>query len=313
MWFFVVSVAVIVVLVLIASYITFFIAFYSSPRGRKENSTYLEGEDYKPYFADFELLMNELKSLPFEEVYITAKDGIKLYARYFHVKDGAPVQIQCHGYRGSGNRDFCGGNKMAREMGHNTLLIDQRANGKSGGNVITFGIKERQDVLCWVDYIIDRFGKDTPIILSGISMGGTTVLMTAEMGLPKNVLGIVADCPFSEPKAIISKVVKDKKIPPKLVMPFINLGAKLFGGFGLDEASALKSVKASKVPILIIHGEKDDFVPCYMSDEIYNSGKEIVTYEKFAEANHGISYMTDKKRYEKILKDFINKCIKNSK
>ena len=106
MWFFFLFVAVIVVLVLIASYITFFIAFYSSPRGRKENSTYLEGEDYKPYFADFELLMNELKSLPFEEVYITAKDGIKLYARYFHVKDGAPVQIQCHGYRGSGNRDF---------------------------------------------------------------------------------------------------------------------------------------------------------------------------------------------------------------
>ena len=308
MWFLIVVLAL-ALLFLAAVYITFFIVFYSANKTGEDILDAPKGEAYKPHFEKFGELIKELKEIPFEGVYTVAPDGTKLFARYYHVKDGAPLQIECHGYRGSGIRDFCGGNKIAREMEHNTLLIDQRGHGKSGGNAITFGIKERYDLLSWINYAVSRFGEDLKIILCGVSMGGSTVIMASDLELPKNVVGIVADCPFSDPKEIISKVSSDLKIPPSLSMPLISIGARLYGGFRLGEASAIESIKNAKVPILIIHGEDDGFVPCYMSDALYNAAPEKVSFEKFPGANHGICYMVDCERYQKATRDFIMGCV----
>ncbi len=308
MWFLIVVLAL-ALLFLAAVYITFFIVFYSANKTGEDILDAPKGEAYKPHFERFGELISELKEIPFEGVYTVAPDGTKLFARYYHVKDGAPLQIECHGYRGSGLRDFCGGNKIAREMEHNTLLIDQRGHGKSGGNAITFGIKERYDLLSWINYAVERFGEDLKIILCGVSMGGSTVIMASDLELPKNVVGIVADCPFSAPKEIISKVSADLKIPPVISMPLISIGARLYGGFSLNEASAIESIKNAKVPILIIHGEDDGFVPCYMSDALYNAAPEKVSFEKFPGANHGICYMVDCERYQKATKDFIMNCV----
>ena len=192
--------------------------------------------------------------------------------RYYHVRDGAPLQIQFHGYRGAALRDFCGGNKLARESGQNTLVVDQRAHGKSGGNTITFGIRERLDCLSWVKYANQRFSSGTPIFLSGVSMGATTVLMASELKLPANVMGIIADCPYSSPEVIIRKVCReDMHLPPALTMPLIRLGARLFGHFVLNESSAVQAVGNKNIPILLLHGEDDRFVPCDMSREIFDA------------------------------------------
>ena len=167
-------------------------------------------------------LIRQMDEIPYEAVTISAQDGTKLAVRYYHVRDGAPLQIQLHGYRGTALRDFCGGNKLARESGQNTLVVDQRAHGKSGGTTITFGIRERLDCLCWVEYASQRFGSDIPVFLSGVSMGAATVLMASELELPANVVGIIADCPYSSPEAIIRKVCQqDMHLPPVLVMPSV--------------------------------------------------------------------------------------------
>jgi len=107
--------------------------------------------------ADFE-------QAPFEEVAIQSEDGLKLVGRYYHVADNGPLEIQCHGYKGNAIRDFCGSWKIAREEGRNVLLIDERCHGKSEGHTITFGIRERKDVLGWIRYANNRFGQ-IPIIL----------------------------------------------------------------------------------------------------------------------------------------------------
>lgn len=250
-------------------------------------------------------LMEQLKAITAEDVFINSFDGLKLHGRYYHVKDGAPLDIQFHGYNGNAMRDFCGGNKISRESGHNSLLIDQRAHGMSQGKTISFGINERKDCLSWVRYAVDRFGEDTEIVLSGVSMGAATVLMASDLGLPKNVKAIVADCGYSSPKAIINKVMRDSGLPDKLMYPFVWLGALVFGKFNLTASSAVSAVSESDVPILIIHGGADDFVPCYMAEEIYKacrSEKELLIVPG---AGHGMSYLVDKDLYEKTVKDFI--------
>ena len=299
-----------IILVLLASFLTlfaYFVAFYSSPR-RAENPYKLpSGEQYEQGRELMLSLIRELDGIPFEPVTITAFDGVQLCGRYYHVRDGAPVQIELHGYRGSALRDFCGGNKLAREAGMNTLLVDERANGRSGGRTITFGVKERRDCLSWIEYANSRFGP-VPIFLAGVSMGAATVLMAAGLPLPANVAGIIADCPYSSPEAIIRKVCReDMHLPPALLMPFVRLAARLFGRFRLDGASAVEAARDTGIPILLLHGEDDRFVPCGMSREIHDAapGSTLVT---FPGAGHGLSYIVDGARYAAAVERFILDC-----
>ena len=284
------------------------LAFYS--RNDKEQDIYAipPGKQYENV-ADVMLEnIHALSKLPFEQIYITARDGVKLAARYYHVKDNAPVQIQFHGYRGNGLREYSGGYRMAIRLGLNSIVVDERAHGKSGGHTISFGIKERFDCLDWVNYACDRFGNETRIILSGVSMGAATVLMASELNLPSNVIAITADCPYSSPGAIIRKVCKDLKLPSNVLYPFVVLGAWIYGKFQIWESSAVEAVKNTKIPVLLIHGEDDRFVPCDMSKEIYRACTSNKKLFLFPEAGHGLSYLTDTERYERVFENFLKEC-----
>lgn len=297
-------------LCLLAAFYAYRAAFYSVPERWSDCRRLPSGEQYRQNRDRMLALIREMEEIPCEQVWICAEDGTRLSGHYYHVSDGAPLQIQCHGYHGNALRDFCGGNRLAREARQNTLVIDQRAHGKSGGHTITFGVKERRDCLCWAKYASERFGSDTPIFLSGVSMGAAAVLMAAALELPGNVKGIIADSPYSTPEAIIRKVCRDMKLPPDIMMPFVRLGARLFGGFDIRAASAAEAVRAAKVPILIIHGEDDSFVPCEMSREIYDSCRARISCETFPGAGHGLSCIVDPERYARVVSEFIARALK---
>ena len=76
-------------------------------------------------------------------------------------------------------------------------MTDARAHGKSEGEYIGFGVLDRFDAKKWIDYAIERFGENVNIFLHGESMGGATVLMAGGLNLPKNVKGIISDCPIT--------------------------------------------------------------------------------------------------------------------
>lgn len=282
-------------------------AFYARGSKEKINGYFKDNEELKNARSEMDRLISMVDNAPFEEVYIKAYDGIKLYAKYYHIKDGAPVQIMMHGYKGVAKRDMCGGHYLAKKMGHNILLIDQRGCGNSGGKTITFGVKERQDALSWIRYITERFG-NVPVFLVGVSMGGATALMATDMNLPKNVVGAIADCPYSSPKAIITKVCVDRGMPRR-IYPFVTLGAILFGHFNPNKEGAVKSVKNAKIPYLILHGEKDGFVPYHMATEIFEVGTGEKYLCSFKDADHGTSYMSDPLKYEGEVCAFVEKCL----
>ncbi len=266
-----------------------------------------EGKQYEQNRARMEALIAEMAAIPYESVTITARDGTKLFGRYYHVRDGAPLQIQMHGYHGSAVRDFCGGNKLAREAGHNTLVIDQRAQGQSGGRAITFGVLERLDCLDWIAYANARW--NSPIlVLSGVSMGAATVLMAAGLDLPDNVRGVIADCPYSSPYAIIEKVCGDRRLPPRLAMPIVRLGGLIWGGFDVCAAAPTTAVMTAKAPILLFHGEDDRFVPCAMSREIAAHAGNHIRLETFPNAGHGLSFIEDFPRYRAAVEQFLVDC-----
>ena len=200
-----------------------------------------------------------------------------------------------------------GAMRISRMLGHNVLMVDQRAHGKSRGHTITFGIRERRDCLSWVQYARQRFGSDVRIMLYGVSMGGATVLMAADQDFGGNVRGIIADCPYDSPEAIIRKVCRDMRLPERLAWPLIVLAARMLGRFDIREISASEAVCRSSLPILILHGEDDSFVPCEMSECIAKFGS--ISRHTFPGAAHGMSYLKDTERYNALVMDFMRRCL----
>ena len=280
----------------------------ASSRGKDILSAPL-GSQYDKVKEEISQSMREMAAIPYEQVYTKSHDGLRLAARYYHVRDGAPVQIQFHGYRSSGLCDFSGGTMLARKIGHNVLVVDQRGHGLSEGKHLTFGIEEKNDCISWINYVIDRFGKEIKIFLVGVSMGASTVLLASGLTLPDNVVGIIADSPYNSPEDIIKKVCCDMKLSPKLAYPAIELAAKVYMKCNLREGDVCAAVKKASMPILLIHGEDDRFVPCEMSEEILKSCPEDTERVTFKNAGHVLSYIADPIKYEKCINDFIKKCL----
>ena len=137
-------------------------------------------------------------------------------------------------------------------------------------------------------------------------MGAATVLMAAGEPLPKNVIGVLADCGYNSPKDIIKKVIKQIGLPPCIGYFFVKLGARIYGHFDLEETSPEEALKKCTLPVIFIHGESDDFVPCEMSQKNYDacrSKKKIVTIK---DAGHGLSYPVSPEQYLSELKEFFS-------
>lgn len=301
------TLCILLLVLLTGSFYAYHTAFYSPKKNRNALPS-TNAPQYDPYRAEMKRIFHQLNDHPCQFVTIYSQDGLKLSGRYYHIQDGAPLDIGFHGYRSSPLTDFSGGSELSFSLGHNLLLVDQRAHGKSEGRTIAFGIQERHDLLCWVNYAIERFGKDTRILLYGISMGGATVLLASELELPENVKGIIADCPYSAPIDIILHVGKSMSIPSWLIRPFTIWGARIFGGFDLCETDAFVAVQNSQIPILIIHGESDHFVPCEMSD-LAAQNPEMITRLTIPGADHGISYLVDPDTYRCTVSEFIHKVL----
>lgn len=292
----------------LGAYITYRIAFYRNPeKDIADPYSCIDQGGYGKFQHITRPLIDNVLSLPYEDIYVTSHDGLRLRGRYYAVKEGAPLVIQFHGYRSTPMKDFSGAGVMSLEFGYNFIMIDQRAHGNSQGRTISFGYYEHLDALRWIDYATERFGKDVKIVLQGISMGAATVLLASGENLPENVVGVMADCPYSSTKGILSKVIReDMKLPVSLAYPLLRFGARLYGKFDPNETDVVAAVKKSRIPILLIHGEADKLCPHYMSEEIAATGK--CEFHSFPDAAHGISYILDTERYKSISKEFLERA-----
>lgn len=295
-----------ILLILAGLYVSYYRVFYSPKKDMSEtkNPPAIERLAYGKRVRE---RIEEVNTTECEFFTIRSYDGLKLSARYFEGDAEKPLCICFHGYRGSAVRDFAGIGLHLIHEGYNVLIVDERAHWRSQGHTICFGIKERFDVVSWVKFANKRFGKDKSIFLFGISMGGGTVLMASGQRLPRNVKGIIADCPFNSPKDIIKHVCQKIKLNPDLLWPIIRLAALVYGRLRVNATTAADEVKRSKIPIVILHGEADDFVPMSMSKEVQEANPSVVELLTFPHADHGMSYFEDEERYIGIVEGFIEK------
>ena len=263
-----------------------------------------DGKEYAPYHEAIVEWIKKARSLPHEDFSIQSHDGLTLRGKYYECKKGAPIELLFHGYRGDGERDVSAGIERCFALERNVVIVDQRASGTSDGHTITFGVLERFDCLRWVDFLVQRFGQDAEILISGVSMGAATVLMAAGEPLPTQVKCVLADCGFSSAREMIEKVIAEMHLPAKLLYPFVRLGGKLFGGFDVDETSAIQALERCKLPVIFLHGDDDFYVPYQMSIRMHERYQGKKALALIHGAGHGLAYPADKDGYLKAVKEF---------
>ncbi len=286
-------------------------------RGRELNiydRTSLKGTSWDQFYEPIMEGIRWIHEQEAEEIWQTSYDGLHLHARLLKHPEAEGTVIMFHGYRTNADVDFSAAAHIYYGCKNNLLLIDQRACGKSEGDYIGFGVLERHDAKLWADYVADRFGLQHRIILSGLSMGASTVLMALSLPLPKSVCGIVADSAFSSPRDIILNVIKSSfHINGKLLIAGIDFWARKKAGYALDEMSTITAVTGNTIPILFAHGTKDSRVPLDMTLQAADrtAGETILLITEGGE--HGLSYLLDHERYVPALKDLcsrkVSRCI----
>lgn len=178
-----------------------------SGKANNERTIKMSGTDWNRYMPMIEDRKERFLAHSREDVYLDSEDGLRLHATYFPEGDQKKTVICFHGYTSQGMKDYVALSDFYLKRGFSMLLVDARAHGNSEGKYIGFGCLDRQDALLWIQWVLDHCGRDTDLLLHGISMGAATVLMCTGLELPEQVRGVVSDCAFTSPKEVFTHVL----------------------------------------------------------------------------------------------------------
>ena len=247
-----------------------------------------------------------------EVVVVRSDDGLNLCGRYFKHPHAKRTIIMVHGYRGKPDYDFCLSHHWLFENESNILCVYSRATGLSEGKYITMGIKERDDLHQWFDYVCQK--DNLPIYFSGISMGAATVMMSMYKPYSDRLKGLFLDCGYSSIYRQFQSYIGGMVGKPlaTLFLFFANWWTHIFAHFGMKQADTRKIMKDVTLPLLFAHSDKDKFVLPYHTLENYEACGSEHKYLLIGQgAEHGDTFLTNEKEYKEIIKKIFNICENN--
>ncbi|WPC24662.1 alpha/beta hydrolase [Brachyspira hyodysenteriae] len=242
-----------------------------------------------------------------KDVYTTSSDNLKLHAHLINNNSNVYVII-VHPYeaRGSYMKYFI---EKFYNMGFNILAIDLRTHGESEGKIYSLGYLERLDVLAWIKYINDNYD-NSQIILYGISMGANAVMMCCNEDGTNNVKTIIEDAGFTNAyeqlKRRLDMAYKFSFLP---IVEATSLIAKIRLGFSFKDIDVKKRVSMSKIPILFIHGDKDELVDYNMVNKLYDACSSEKEKLIIKDGHHISAVFSNEDLYWNTIKNFISKYI----
>lgn len=172
------------------------------------------------------------------------------------------------------------------KRGFSTLSIDMRGHGKSQLKS-SFGYKDAKDLLMWIDFLIQKYGKEHKIILHGVSLGSSTVLRALSFKkIPKeNLALVITDSSFFTFRSQLKRQL-NSLFPNSFLQNFVktlllfglSLSNFLVQGFFFCQHSPKKYIqrrnKRNDVPLLLFHGEKDLMIPLQVFETLSTLAKE---------------------------------------
>ena len=242
--------------------------------------------------------------LPYENVSFTTKDGLTLKGWFVPGKKKNATIIVGHGYPFEKSNVVPHASFLHDEF--NLFFFDFRYFGESEGAYTTVGLKEQEDLLAALSYLKSRKDIDAKRIGGmGFSMSAATMIMTET----EELKAIVAESSFADLDAMVRQSYRI--FPGPLKLPFVwatNFWARLFFGIHPKGVSPAKSIANKKIPILLIHGDRDSQIPVENSKIIYeNSNKKTTELWTVEGVDHGGVHATHPKEYEGRVREFFEK------
>lgn len=249
-----------------------------------------------------------LRRLARRQVEIESSDGLKL--RGWLLPSHLPsrqVMVMVHGYTVSANWML----HLALpflDQGWTVLLVDQRAHGASQGRHATYGFMEKLDLQRWVNWVLAQFG-EVAIGLLGQSMGGATVLEYAAIN--QRASFIIADCAYSDMGELIKyQLTRRHLVPAHPLYRLVDLRLQQVAGFRMRDVSPIRALAARpELPVMFIHGGRDDFVPTWMSQALYQAKADPKQLLIVPGAGHARSFFVDRELYLREVFAFVKQAL----
>lgn len=163
-----------------------------------------------------------------------------------------PLIVLAHGW-------YRGRRSMLRRLPHvlplaeRVVLYDARGHGESGGRS-TLGIKEPEDLLA----VAEAAGAG-PAILAGWSLGGTAAIVAASRPEARGrIAGVVAVAPVADLADAVAARMRQFDASPRLLLPPVRRVLRWLGAWPSSPEAAAAAVA---VPVLVVHGERDEVCP----------------------------------------------------
>ena len=222
--------------------------------------------------------------------------------------DSKRTAVIMHGYISSPLSMMHVARMFRDSLGFNVMVPGQYAHRLCEGDAIQMGWFDRLNMEKWSALGHEIFG-DTLQVYHGISMGGATVMMASGDDLPPYVKAIVEDCGYTDVWDQFILSLRQMHLPVA-VLATSDLITKLRYGWGFKEASSVKQLKKSTLPILFIHGDNDDFVPTEMVYRNYEAKtrgyKELWLGEG---STHGTTILDHPAEYTDKVRDFLERHV----
>lgn len=240
--------------------------------------------------------------LEYEEVNFRSRDGIKLSGWLIPNNNTKAAIIVMHGYPADKANLLGIAEFLAKDF--NVLLFDFRSFGKSEGSYTTAGYLERNDLLGAINFL-EKEKNLTKIGLYGFSLGGAVALMTEH----KNVKAIVTDSSYAKLSNMIEHMYRFFFILKYPLAYLTKLYGILFLRANIDDASPVDNMKNLKIPVLLIHAEKDSQIPVNEAYLLHKANKKTELWI-VENADHGMTHSINPEKYEEKVTEFFKKNLK---
>jgi fermentation-respiration switch protein FrsA (DUF1100 family) len=218
-----------------------------------------------------------------QDYWFVAEDGVKLHGWFVPAHDPVGTLVISHG--NAGNISHRGELlRRLQQAGFNSFIYDYRGYGKSEGKPHEDGVY--RDGRAAFDLAASIGGvDDLPIILFGTSLGGAVAV---DVALHRRASGLIVEATFPSARAVA-----------KVLYPFLPVQFLM-----RSEFSSIEKIRKITIPLLVIHGERDEIIPLELGRELYEAANQPKTLYSIPEAGHNDTFLAGGEAYLKRIRDF---------
>jgi pimeloyl-ACP methyl ester carboxylesterase len=248
--------------------------------------------------------------LEYADVSFPSRDGLTLRGWWLEGGHASPTIVVVHG--SEGNRAdpaerMLGIAKDLVSHGYNVLMFDMRGHGESGGEHISAGLHEKNDLLGAIDYVRVR-GIENKIGVLGFSMGAAVCLMAAPES--EEIDAVVADAAYADIVSIIESEFAERSDLPKFFIPIILSMTRNIYDVDFTAIKPEEAVKETSVPVFIIHGEQDEMIPVEHAYRLKEASQNPDSRLWIVpEARHADSYLVRPTEYKEQVISFFDEAL----